>query len=164
MSDVNESRKAKFWSRVTVTKSCWLWARPCKNRLGPRFAYEGRDIKVGRMAFFFEHGFWPSGGAVRSCGNPLCCKPAHILDIPQKDMSEFLKAHGRHNAGVKPLKMSCKNGHPFDEKNTGQSKTQRFCRVCSREANRRCYNRRNGKSGNDSISVWERFGRVSVGR
>jgi hypothetical protein len=163
VSDVDNSRKAEFWASVKVTQSCWPWTRPCRSKLGPRFAYDGQDVKVGRMAFFFHHGFWPSGGAVRSCGNPLCCKPEHIMDVPQKDVPEFLKVRGRHSAGRRPRRSECKNGHPFDEKNTGQSKTQRFCRVCSRAANMRFYYR-NRRPVDSSVSVWERFGRMSVGR
>ncbi len=127
----------RFWSHVRKTPACWLWSRPCRSRQGPRYAYEGQDVKVARLAWFFTHGFWPAGGAVRTCANPrLCVRPSHILDIPQKDVPEFLKVRGRHRHGVRPRVEVCKRGHAMTGDNLVHNGFQRYCRTCRNYRNR----------------------------
>lgn len=127
----------RFWSNVDKTPTCWLWKRPCRSPKGPRYAYMGRDVKIGRLAFFFTRGHWPAGGAVRTCANHrLCVKPGHILDIPQKNVTEFLKVRGRHRVGRRPLLTACKRGHDMTGENAVRNGFQRYCRLCRNLVNR----------------------------
>lgn len=133
----NGMAAASFWSNVNKTSTCWLWARPCRSKQGPRYRYEGQDVKIARLAFLFTHGFWPTGGAVRTCANhALCCRPSHIMDIPQKNVPEFLKVRGRHRYGVRPTLTICKRGHPMEGDNVVHNGFQRYCRTCRNLRNR----------------------------
>lgn len=130
LDPVEAADARRFWSNVIEGEKCWTWNRPVMTRLGPRFPYKGNDIKIARMAFFFSQGFWPFGGAVRTCGNGQCCRPKHIVDLPQKDVPGFLVDMGRHRSGRRPRISVCKRGHPMEGDNLIISNNGRACRNC----------------------------------
>ena len=143
--DVTESNKGgdagRFWASVKVTPFCWPWMRPCTNKGGPRFAIRGRDIKVARVAYFFAHGTWPVGGAFRTCSNAYCCRPDHIVDRSQSNISRTLIKSGRLKLRSKPM-TRCKRGHAFTGDNISTHGAQRFCRLCRNLTHRRRYRQR----------------------
>jgi hypothetical protein len=130
----------RFWSSVKITPFCWPWMRISKRRAGPVFQIGRSSFKVARAAYFFSRGVWPIGGAFRRCGNSLCVKPAHLIDLGQADISRTLIKSGRLSSLRKPKMSRCKRGHKFAGDNISiQSGSKRFCRTCRNLVNRRRY-------------------------
>ena len=130
----------RFWASVKQTPFCWPWIRPCTNKLGPRFELHGKSVKIARCAYFFSRGVWPVGGAFRTCHNGFCCRPDHIVDRSQADVSRTLMRLGRLKM-VRPKQTRCKRGHAFTAENISIQGKQRYCRLCRNLVNRKRYRR-----------------------
>jgi hypothetical protein len=67
------------------------------------------------------------------CVVPACVNPGHLEPVTQR---ENLRRRDAYH-GMATALDACKNGHPFDEKNTsytGPNKEWRVCRTCKRES------------------------------
>lgn len=73
---------AAFWSRVDRgggDDSCWNWTGPTNSQGKCRVSFGPRNETVQRVAYRLSVGPIPSGMLIiRSCGNTLCCNPAHL--------------------------------------------------------------------------------------
>lgn len=136
---------SRFWREVNITPFCWTWRRPSRNKLGPRFKYNGNDIKIGRMSYYLCNGRWPDGGAFRRCANPMCVKPDHLDDVRQADMGKTLSGMGRLRNRHRKKRKRCRRGHILDGDNVGTTMgrlgPQRYCRLCVNANHRARYAR-----------------------
>jgi hypothetical protein len=59
----------------------------------------------------------------------------HASNLRYGTKSENARDRIRHGNHSNASKTHCKNGHPFDEENTGRAKggRERYCRICKRE-------------------------------
>ena len=76
---LNESDKARFWSRIDVRDldECWPWlGAKFRNGYG-QFWLAGYNVKASRVALTLEK---EASGlcALHSCDNPPCCNPTHL--------------------------------------------------------------------------------------
>lgn len=130
---------ARFWSKVRVTPFCWNWLPSWTGR-GPRFQIQGRDVKIARVAFYLYRGVWPKHYAVRTCGNILCVKPDHIVDLHKSQVMKLMARLGKTRTIKRRRSTRCKRGHKREGQNLLPG---RSCRACWNFTRRRAYAARN---------------------
>lgn len=86
----------KFWRKVDMcqcaseqcSKHCWLWSGACNERgygaTGYRL-YGLWTVQAHRVAWVVRHQRQPAHGIdiVQTCGQRLCCNPAHLDERPR---------------------------------------------------------------------------------
>lgn len=99
---------------------CWIWQWE-----GMYFTYEGRPRRARHVAWFFEHGVWPSKPLFANCGNWLCVNPNHATE-------------GQYT--------HCRRGHELSGDNIYlHANGERQCRKCMNAASLRSYRNSNKK-------------------
>jgi hypothetical protein len=133
------SLEDKFWRFVDIRPDHWLWTgKIAKNGYG-HFAWResGKIITVGAHIFAYRLLVGPIpedrphlDHVVERCGRKDCCWPAHLEPVTP---AENNRRHYRQLT-------QCSNGHPYTLENTRIVKgTQRVCRQCGRDRNRKHY-------------------------
>lgn len=73
----------RFWSRVerlADDNACWEWQGSVSKDGRPVFHIGQSTISAARLAWLWSTGEYPlSGRLCRSCHNPLCLRPAHLM-------------------------------------------------------------------------------------
>jgi hypothetical protein len=92
----------------------------------------GRKITLAhRYAWTLVHGDIPDGLTVdHICENTRCVNVEHLQLLPLADNIQKKRFPNRE-------KTHCRHGHEFSETNTRWNGTERVCRRCKREAQRR---------------------------
>lgn len=99
------------------------------------FWREGRVWLAHRLAWTQTFGPIPDGMIVcHHCDNPPCVNPEHLFLGTHATNAQDREAKRR---GVNSRKLSCVNGHAFDEANTYMFGTRRTCRKCNAAAQSR---------------------------
>lgn len=115
--------------RSTVTDDgCWEWQGHTTRGYG-RVHRDGRTHAVHRLAYELLVGPIPAGLTIdHLCRNRACFNTAHLEPVTLRE--NILR--GETIAAENAAKTHCKNGHPFDDENTGRDKTRgaRYCREC----------------------------------
>ena len=153
---------ARFWSKVNKNGPfvdsklgrCWLWtAGPKEGRYGV-ILMNGKGEGAHRVAFFLEHGRWPSPCGLHRCDVTRCVRPTHIFEGTQRDNMLDCHAKGRSNlasrvaraAALRRAKHFCVHGHEYTVANTyRRASGERGCKECRREAVRRWLQTRHGR-------------------
>lgn len=115
---------------------CFLWLGTVSAQYG-QFWNGKKPIGAHRFAWEVMNGPIPPNLTIdhRHCRVKLCVNPAHMVVCSQQE--NMLQPDG--NGGINAAKTHCKNGHPFDDKNTIHSinpvngRPRRSCRACWRE-------------------------------
>lgn len=75
--------------------NCWLWqganngvSQRCRRKTAygiVRISDKGKRMlkKATHVAWFLEHGKWPTHLMLHVCDNPLCVRPTHLYDADQ---------------------------------------------------------------------------------
>lgn len=88
----------------------------------------GKSVPAHRIAYELAYGPIPPGLVIdHVCRNRECFNPDHLEPVTNRENIRRGLA-GQHNA----RKTHCKNGHPFDARNTRWHKGYRVCRACVR--------------------------------
>ena len=118
----------RFWAKVAVTPSCWLWTACTDGKGYGLFTLDGRTVRVHRWSYEQLVGPIPEGLVTdHLCRVHNCVNPAHLEPVTSRENS----LRGRNYQSEKTC---CKRGHPFDEANTRlPSNGQRECRACNRD-------------------------------
>jgi HNH endonuclease len=145
------SAEKRFWAKVNkdgpihpvLGTRCWLWlGKLDKSGYGTFHVTRVNNRPIRKKAHNFL--ISPPDGRVPDhlCRNKACVNPDHLEHVTGRE--NILRGEGL--AAKNAVKISCKNGHPFDEKNTRHSldngKARRTCRACAR-ARVKKWNRKN---------------------
>lgn len=77
-----KSLEERFWEKVHVAgeSDCWPWYRVPENGARATFNFKGKTRMAWTVAYELMRGEIPQGHFVHvTCGNPLCCNPAHMV-------------------------------------------------------------------------------------
>lgn len=136
-----------FWSRVDQSSDgCWPWLGRVTGRgYGTiKIGEFGKEILAHRASWMISsHMEIPDGLQIcHACDNPICVRPTHLFVGTQSQNIQDAIEKGRFKLGANLPDRSaithCRQGHAYDEQNTGYShnsdgSTHRYCRACHRE-------------------------------
>jgi hypothetical protein len=119
--------------RVT-TEGCWLWPEG----RAATISVQGRIRASHVAAYELQYGPLPKGARLLlSCGEPRCVNPdhrirAHLQDYWPLDTPppERLPSRSTPRTLPRPLKATCRHGHPYNEVNTYWNNGTYYCRAC----------------------------------
>lgn len=126
----------RFWDKVEVTESCWLWSGGTFTQgygrfdIGSRTDGTRRSVKAHRFAYEAVRGPVPDGLVIdHLCRVRNCVNPAHLEAVTSR--INILRG-----VGVAPqnaAKTECPNGHPYEGPNLRvQPSGSRYCFACKR--------------------------------
>lgn len=139
---LDESTKARFWSKVDVRSGteCWPWRASKRNGYGQFGIREGVVRGAHVVAYEILIGPIPKGLTLdhlchgkdcrlgARCPHRACCNPAHAEPCARGE--NVLRGNG--SAASRKNQTHCVHGHPFTEKNTYRDRMgYRHCRICS---------------------------------
>lgn len=138
---------ARFWTKVNVTESCWLWLGHVSSNGYGSLRHNGKQVKAHRFSYERARGPIPEGLQLdHLCRVRSCVNPAHLEIVTQRE--NILR-------GVSPIagyakRTACPKGHPYDLLNVRPSgRRSRECRECRKQAIR------DWKAKNaDKIAAW----------
>jgi len=114
-----------FYGKIKKTNSCWHWESSIGWDGYGRFSLRKNCYLAHRFSYELNVGPIPTGMQIdHLCRNRFCVNPAH-LDPVDNDENMYRRVLARAH---------CKNGHPFDEKNTYVNPNRgrfRVCRKCA---------------------------------
>lgn len=129
-----------IWSKVNKTETCWLWTGPLNAKGYGCAYYNGKCMSAHRAVYFILVGIISDGlefdhkCRVRNCVNPEHLEPVtHTVNLKRSPFR-----------GGK--KFICKRGHVFTTKNTRMQNGTKVCLICSRESQRRSYQKNREKT------------------
>ncbi|HSS09404.1 MAG TPA: HNH endonuclease [Acidimicrobiales bacterium] len=134
MIDIDRPLAERFWSKVKITPTCWLWTgnrNPNGYGILGITVVPGRRTKVGahRIAYELLVGPIPEGLTIdHLCRVRHCVNPAHLEPVTQGENTR---------RGGNAKRTHCLRGHPLDGENLYiKPSGQRTCRACLRIAHR----------------------------
>lgn len=124
--------EVRFWLQVEQWGVCWIWTGSMQGNGYGRFAANSERYMAHRVAYSLVKGPIPDKLDIHhTCGNTLCCNPAHLQPLDRKthlaDNTEAGVAY------INKHKTQCSNGHPFTEENTYWHEGHRQCKICKRK-------------------------------
>ena len=121
----------RFWSKVDLSGSCWLWLGGKTGCGYGAFWLNGKTHLAHRISWMLAGNVMPEPLCIdHLCRNRSCVNPGHLE----------LVTIGENLRRGKAVILSCPKGHPYDESNTYKRPSgtrSRGCRECRREATRR---------------------------
>lgn len=127
----NEPLHRRFWFRVLVTETCWLWTGPLnpKSGYGMQIQHRGRKYQAHRLAYESIVGPIPDGLQLdHLCRVRHCVNPAHLEAVTARVNT----LRGNSTSALNHRKTHCPQGHEYSPENTYQGKKARHCRACAR--------------------------------
>lgn len=157
--DPTDAERARFASKIAVQDNgCWLWTGGLFSSGYAAFKMRGQNRRAHKVLWVWEFGLVPAGlvldhlchgpycGGGPTCLHRRCVNPEHLAAVPQR--SNLLRSPQTPNA-KNVAKTHCKHGHEFTPENTylfqrTAETTERHCRSCGVEKQRRYLERKNG--------------------
>lgn len=114
---------ARFWSKVDMSGSCWVWIASCaKNGYGA-FKMPGKVAYAHRISYELAYGTIPDGLLVcHTCDNKRCVRPEHLFLGTNADNMRDMAQKGRHYSHTKPDRL------PTGDRNGARTKPERHAR------------------------------------
>jgi len=124
----------RFWSKVEIGPSCWLW----RGTQGPQgygvFKAKGRMFRAHRIAYFDQHGSVGDLLVCHHCDVPGCVNPEHLFLGTALDNRRDCHAKGRQALGLRTRPETRAKGerHPSAKLTTEQVREMRTLRSLGR--------------------------------
>jgi len=120
----------RLFSKISFSSDCWNW-KGTKTRLEyGLFFLKGYSFSAHRLCyqFFLEKEIPLNKVTDHLCRNHSCVNPFHLEVVTNKENI----VRGNFPPIINSKKTHCKNGHPFDKKNTylRKNKQHRSCILC----------------------------------
>lgn len=139
LSDAKKVRPNKNYLVDKLT-SCWLWQKSKTNK-NPSRSYgvsfiRGQKILATHLSWIFAYGKIKKGYYIcHKCDNPSCVNPEHLFLGTQSDNMQDCVRKNRVTRRGQSWKTHCKNGHPFNNKNTYfyPNGKWRKCKICQKK-------------------------------
>jgi hypothetical protein len=91
---------ARFFSKITVTDGCWLWAAGTNGHGYGTFSFGHHNIGSHRVAWAMFYGDLDIETRIlHRCDNPACVRPSHLFAGTQLDNMRDMSAKGRRATG-----------------------------------------------------------------
>jgi hypothetical protein len=93
---------ARFWSFVSKSDGCWLWAGHLNEKgYGSFEGFGAPKTKAHRASWFIHHGAWPDGDLLHSCDVANCVNPEHLRVGDHAENMRDMVARDRSTRGIR---------------------------------------------------------------
>lgn len=152
MPYVRGTLQERFSDKVRKTDTCWVWTGAGAGRYYGQIRLGGKGtpmVYVHRLAYEFVNGPIPEGHEIdHLCRVGRCVRPDHLEAVTPEE-------NNRRRIGFRRMPRylgeTCKAGHPRNPNTFIDSNGARACRLCHREAVRRC--KAANKGGVPSLTI-----------
>lgn len=136
MAPILERMEAKYIPEPF--SGCWLWTGACGSEGHGQIYFNGKLHGAHAVSYEINVGPIPEGLEIdHLCRVRNCINPKHLEPVAHEENCRRGEA-GQKTGAAHAAKTHCKNGHPFDSKNTyhvagnykGRSFKTRHCRAC----------------------------------
>lgn len=128
-----------LWANVEPTGFCWNWRKPLDKDGYGTAHFGNKRYRAHRLSYETLVGPIPEGLVIdHLCRNKACVNPDHLEPVTNKE--NLLR--GFTETRYHSTKTHCKNGHEYNEENTQFGNSQRYCRPCARDKQKRLNNDR----------------------
>lgn len=90
---------ARFWPKVRITDTCWLWIGACVPGGYGSIGIAGRQHGAHRVSWAMANGRWPDGMVLHRCGIYQCVRPDHLYVGTGVENSADSRRHGTLQLG-----------------------------------------------------------------
>ena len=91
----------RFWQKVNVTPTCWLWTASQNSDGYGVFSLDARTLRAHRVSWTLHAGKIPEGLCVlHSCDVRNCVRPAHLFLGTQRDNMVDASQKGRLEGSI----------------------------------------------------------------
>jgi hypothetical protein len=85
----------RFWSRVDKSGECWDWIGALTADGYGNMSFMGKNQRTHRVAWFLEHGEWPTLQVLHKCDRPCCSRASHLFLGTHADNMLDMASKGR---------------------------------------------------------------------
>lgn len=99
----------RFWTKITITPTCWWWNRSTSGHRYGHFRCSDRNVYAHRFAYQVYYGVDPGPSFVcHKCDNPRCVNPLHLFLGDQKANMRDAISKKRHAHGTRVVQSKLK--------------------------------------------------------